>query len=71
MARKRQRPRSDFEVYLQGHCSRIGDGLRGVQVVKVGRLWVKIKTTHGCKTCTLAKAVWDRLVANAYSRRAT
>ena len=69
MARKRQRPRSDLEVYLRGHCTRIGDGLRGVQIVKVGRLWVTFKETHSCRTCRVAKAIWQKLEANAYSRR--
>lgn len=67
MAKKKQR--SDYEVYLQGHCSRIGDGLRGVQLVKVGRLWVTFKATNSCRTCRVAKAVWERLVERAYSRR--
>ena len=67
---KKRKQRSDLEVYLQGHCSRIGDGLRGVQIVKIGRLWVKFRTTHDCKTCTVTRAVWEKLAARAYSRRA-
>ena len=66
----KKRPRSDVEIYLQGHCSRIGDGLRGVQLITAGRLWVRFKETHSCRTCKVTKAVWEKLVAGAYSRRA-
>ena len=67
----KKRERSDLEVYLQGHCSRIGDGMRGVQILKIGRLWVRFRETHTCNTCRVAKAVWTKLEARAYSRRVT
>lgn len=64
MTRKRQR--SDLHVYLQGQCSRIGDGWRGVQIVTLGRKWVRFRELSSCRACKVARQVWDRLVARAY-----
>ena len=68
MAKRRER--SDFEIYLQGHCRLIGDGMRGVQFIRRGRKWAYFRETATCFPCKVTLAVWDRLVNRAYSRRA-
>lgn len=60
------KPRSDMRVYLRGHCARIGDGWRGVQIVKLGYKWASFRDTASCRTCKVLRSAWDKLAANAY-----
>lgn len=58
----RRRKRSDMRIYLQGECPKIGDGWRGVQLLKIGRRWVRF--------CETATGVAARLPIEAWREKA-
>lgn len=66
----RRRRRSDLRIFLTDQCRSIGTGWRGVQIVKVGRLWVRFRETSSCRLCRLARKEWERLAAHAYRETA-
>lgn len=58
MARKRKK--SDLRLYLQDEAPRVGSGWRGVQVVKVGRVWVHLRETSTGIAFKLPMEVYKR-----------
>lgn len=42
---RRKRKRSDFRAHFNDEAPRIGSGVRGVNVVKIGRKWVIVRET--------------------------
>lgn len=60
MARKRKK--SDLRLYLQDEAPRVGSGWRGVQVVKVGRVWAHLRETSTGITFKLPVEMYNRAV---------
>lgn len=60
--RKKKLPQSDCRIHLIDECRHIGTGRRGVQIIKRGRKWVRVRETSTGKTAKFPLAVFDRLV---------
>jgi hypothetical protein len=60
MKRKR-RKKADCRVWFQDEAPTIGNGLRGVTVVKIGRKWVRIQETSTGRAARLPLRVWEEL----------
>ena len=61
----RKRKKSDCRVRLNDEAPRIGSGVRGVQVLKTGRKWVRIRETSTGATARLALDVFQQARAAA------
>jgi len=58
MARKKKR--SDLRLYLYDEVSRVGTGWRGVQVIKIGRVWAHLRETSTGITFKLPVELFKR-----------
>lgn len=58
----RRRKKSDLRLYLQDEAPRVGSGWRGVQVVKVGRVWAHLRETSTGITFKLPVEMYNRAV---------
>lgn len=41
----KRKKKSDLRLYLYDEVPRVGSGWRGVQVVKIGRVWARLRET--------------------------
>lgn len=69
MPRKR-RKHAEMAVYFQDQAPRIGSGWRGINVVTLGRKWVRIESHASGKTARLSLRVWNALLASKANQRA-
>lgn len=69
--RARRRPRPQRRVYFEDEAPSLGAGWRGVDVVSVGRKWVRLRSPFTGRRARLPRPVWDRLVAAALAEAET
>jgi hypothetical protein len=60
MARKKKR--SDARLYLYDEVPRVGSGWRGVQVIKIGRVWAHLRETSTDITFKLPVDLYKRMI---------
>lgn len=57
---RRRRP-SDFRVYLRDEAPSIGCGWRGIDLVKLGHKWVRLRETATGRSARISLAQWTAL----------
>ncbi len=60
MARKKKR--SDLRLYLYDEVPRVGTGWRGVQVIKIGRVWAHLRETSTGLAFKLPVDLYKRMI---------
>jgi hypothetical protein len=58
---RRKRKQADLRVYFGDEVPRIGCGWRGIDIVTLGRKWVRIKELGSGRAARLKRPVWDQL----------